>query len=75
MAQEALDIPSVDVGILATPHADVEQAVGRSLRFLDGKKQPVIIDIVDDEQHVCIPFFAKRERLYDRKNWRVQYIG
>ena len=75
MAQEALDIPSVDVGILATPHADVEQAVGRSLRFLDGKKQPVIIDIVDDEQHVCLPFFAKRERLYDRKNWRVQYIG
>jgi hypothetical protein len=75
MAQEALDIPSVDVGILATPHADVEQAVGRSLRFLDGKKQPVIIDIVDDEQHVCLPFFAKRERLYDNKNWRVQYIG
>lgn len=74
MAQEALDIPAVDVGILATPHADVEQAVGRALRHLDGKKQPVIIDIVDDEPHVCVPFFAKRERLYARKNWPVQYV-
>jgi superfamily II DNA or RNA helicase len=47
MAKEGLDIPELDVLILATPKGDVEQPVGRVLRSLDGKRQPVVLDIVD----------------------------
>lgn len=75
MAQEGLDIPTVDVGILATPHADVEQAVGRTLRHMDNKKEPVVVDIVDNEPHVCIPFFGKREQLFVKKGWPIRYIA
>lgn len=47
MAKEGLDIPELDVLILATPKGDVEQPVGRVLRSMDGKRQPVVLDIVD----------------------------
>jgi len=75
MAQEALDIPALDAGILATPHADVEQASGRICRMLEGKKQPVLIDIVDEEEHIGMPFFRKRERFYLTRGWAVKYIS
>lgn len=74
MAQEALDIPSLDVGFLATPHSDVEQATGRICRLMDGKKQPVIVDIADDEPHLCEPFLRKRLQLYGRRDWQVKFI-
>jgi hypothetical protein len=44
LAQEGLDIPTLDTVFLATPHSDVKQAVGRILR---GASRPVIWDIVD----------------------------
>jgi superfamily II DNA or RNA helicase len=75
MAQEGLDIPEVDVGILATPHSDVEQAIGRTLRHMVNKKDPVVVDIVDDEPHLCLPFFGRRERLFASKGWPVRYIS
>lgn len=75
MAMEALDIPSLDVGILATPHSDVVQSTGRICRMMDGKKQPVLIDVVDDEPHICRSFFAKRRRFYDSRNWPIKYLG
>lgn len=47
-AHEGLDIPKLDTVILATPHSDVRQAIGRILRETPGKKnQPLIIDFVD----------------------------
>jgi hypothetical protein len=48
MAQEGLDIPVLDTLIMATPHSDVIQAVGRIMRETPGKvNAPLIIDIVD----------------------------
>jgi superfamily II DNA or RNA helicase len=44
LAQEGLDIPTLDTVILATPHSDVKQAIGRILR---GASRPVIWDVVD----------------------------
>jgi len=75
MASEALDIPALDAGILATPHADVEQAVGRICRLQDEKKQPVLVDIFDDEQYIGRPLFEKRERFFQSRGWPIRYIG
>jgi superfamily II DNA or RNA helicase len=74
MAQEALDIPSLDVGILATPHADVEQPVGRICRQFDGKKSPVIVDIADDEPYICVHLERKRRTLFDQREWPVKTL-
>lgn len=65
-AQEGLDIPALDTLILATPMSDVEQAVGRILRSHPSKKEPIVVDIRDDN----VPIFRKagenRDRLYAR---------
>jgi superfamily II DNA or RNA helicase len=44
LAQEGLDIPTLDTIFLATPHSDVKQAIGRIMR---GASRPVIWDVVD----------------------------
>ncbi len=47
-AHEGLDIPKLDTVVLATPHSDVRQAIGRILRETPGKKHgPLIIDFFD----------------------------
>ena len=47
MCATGTDVPIWDTLVMATPRADVTQAVGRVLRFLDDKKQPIILDLVD----------------------------
>ena len=53
MASEGLDIPHLDTLCLATPIADVTQAVGRILRPCLDKKCPIIFDFQDDG---CVAF-------------------
>lgn len=45
---EGTDIPHLDALVLATPKADVQQAIGRVMRFLPGKRTPIILDLVDN---------------------------
>lgn len=64
LAQEGLDIPTLDTVILATPHSDVKQAVGRILRETKGKvNNPVIYDIVD-HWSVLMGMYRKRCQMY-----------
>ncbi len=46
-AQEALDVPDRDCLIFATPASYVKQVVGRILRPMENKLQPIVIDILD----------------------------
>jgi len=47
MCSTGTDVPRWDTLVMATPRADVKQAIGRVLRSVQGKKQPVIFDLVD----------------------------
>jgi superfamily II DNA or RNA helicase len=47
MCSTGTDVPNWDTLVMATPRADVKQSVGRVLRAVVGKKQPVILDLVD----------------------------
>lgn len=47
MCSTGTDVPKWDTLVMATPRADVKQAIGRVLRSVEGKKQPVIFDLVD----------------------------
>ncbi|MDR1579146.1 MAG: DEAD/DEAH box helicase [Synergistaceae bacterium] len=50
LADEGLDVPALDALVLLTPSRSggrTTQRAGRILRSLDGKRKPLIIDIVD----------------------------
>ena len=74
MASEGMDVPDLDALVLASPHADVVQSIGRVLREVDGKKQPLVLDIVDNEPHVCTGFANKRLQTYAQMGWPVRDV-
>jgi superfamily II DNA or RNA helicase len=47
MCSTGTDVPQWDTLVMATPRADIKQTIGRILRTVEGKKQPVILDLVD----------------------------
>lgn len=68
-AEEGLDIPMLDSIFLTTPFSDVEQAVGRILRPIEGKKDPIVVDIIDPKVSLCVKSATYRDRLYKTKGW------
>lgn len=69
LAKEGLDIPRLDRLILASPHRDkatIIQSVGRVERKFEGKKTPLVYDIVDNTQFHN-NMFKSRKTIY-RKN-------
>lgn len=70
MAKEGLDIPEIDTLYLSSPKSDIEQSVGRILRYHEDKKQPIVVDLVDSLP-VCVDFAAKRLRQYKRLGYTV----
>ena len=63
MCSEGTNAPHWDTLVLATPRANVKQAVGRILRLVAGKKQPVVLDLVDNHA-VLKSFYYSRLRQY-----------
>jgi len=47
MAKEGLNIPALEVLIMASPQTQIQQTVGRVLREHKNKGKPVVIDFVD----------------------------
>lgn len=71
MAQEGLDIPTLDTLVMVTPHSDIVQAVGRIMRETPGKRHfPLIIDIVD-HWSVFYSMFRKRNHTYSTLGFRT----
>ena len=64
MAQEGLDIPALDTLILATPKTSITQSVGRILRDAPNKKDPVVVDFVDDGIQILQGYWGARKKLY-----------
>lgn len=72
MASEGLDIPRLDTLLLATPIADVTQAVGRILRPCADKKAPVIVDLLDDGCRAFGRLAAARRGVYERSAFQIK---
>jgi superfamily II DNA or RNA helicase len=72
-AHEGLDIPSLDTVILATPHSDVKQAVGRILRG-GNKNPPLIYDIVDNWS-ILFGMWKKRLAMYQKSGFDCEAVG
>lgn len=65
MASEATDIPWLDACVLGTPRADVVQIVGRIRREWEGKKQPVVFDLIDGDSRILLNYWKARRRWYN----------
>lgn len=69
LAKEGLDIPCLDTLVMATPvkdYAVVIQAVGRVARVAEGKKEPLIIDVLDRDDK-SVQLFKTRCRHYKKE--------
>lgn len=64
MAQEGLDIPDLDTLFLVTPRGDIVQAVGRILRQHEGKKDPMVVDFIENDIPLSIGLSKKRAKQY-----------
>lgn len=71
MAQEGLDIPDLDTLFLVTPKGDIVQAVGRILRKYEGKREPMVIDLVERGIPMSIGLAKKRSRAYREMGCRI----
>lgn len=70
-AAEALDVPERDCLILASPKSKVKQVMGRILRSQDGKRNPVVVDVVDNNVPILEVFASKRVREYKSIRGRI----
>lgn len=72
IAKEGLDLPELDTLVLATPQRDIIQAVGRILRELEGKQNPVVIDLVDKNIGMCAGLSYSRKSSYRGMSWIIK---
>ena len=73
--RDGIDVPDKDCLILTSPVGNIKQMCGRILRKNDGKKTPIIIDLVDYGcKHISSTFYW-RLKFYKNKNWNIQYIS
>lgn len=78
LAKEGLDIPSLDTLFLVTPTGSpvtVQQAVGRIVREYDGKRQPLVVDFVDELIGICNSLYHKRKAVYRKLGYEIKEIG
>ena len=71
MANEGLDIPTLNGLILATPKSDIIQSVGRISRVVHKDIQPLIIDIVD-QFSMFERQGGKRFQVYKKKKYEIE---
>ena len=73
MANEGLDIPTLNGLVLSTPKSDIIQSIGRICRMKHDNIQPLIIDMVD-----MFSIFGnqsnKRFAVYKKKQYQIQDI-
>jgi superfamily II DNA or RNA helicase len=74
MIGRGTDIPRLSALILATPQADLRQTKGRIERFIAGKQQPVIIDMLDNYYTDCINSARKRYAQYEESKMEVRLV-
>ncbi len=74
-AKEGLDDPSVDTLFLTVPAGDIEQPCGRVLRKSEGKREPFVIDFVDERTKVCYNFGMSRLNQYKRLGFTITDVA
>jgi superfamily II DNA or RNA helicase len=69
------DIPDLAGLVYATPQSQVEQTQGRIERMLEGKSQPVVVDIVDTRYRDAERWWRTRMQYYRRKQLKIKVVS
>jgi superfamily II DNA or RNA helicase len=77
MASEGMNIPTLNMVLLATPKSNIEQSVGRILRQKKEERtvQPMILDIVDFGFTECVGQWNKRKKFYVECGYVLKWMG
>lgn len=70
MANEGLDIPTLNAEFLITPKTDVVQTIGRVLRAKHAINDPIIYDIYDAHE-VFVNQWSKRKSYYKKQGYKI----
>ena len=73
--RDGIDAPHKDCLIMTSPISNIEQMVGRVVRTHPGKKEPIIIDMVDAGCKRMRSTFFTRKKYYENRGWPIQYIA
>lgn len=63
MCSEGTDYPHWDTLVMATPRSNIKQIIGRVMRKLEGKKEPVVLDLVDNDT-ILVGYHKSRLKQY-----------
>lgn len=77
LADEGLDLPELDTVVLSAPSshkAATRQRVGRACRAQDGKRPPLVVDLVDAGGWAMRKWSARRS-LYRSLGWPIERHG
>lgn len=77
MASEGMNIPTLNMVLLATPKSNIEQSVGRILRLKKEERtvQPLILDVLDSAFVECFGQWTKRKKFYKECGYSVRWMG
>lgn len=64
---EGTNVPAWDTLVMATPRANVKQPVGRVIRKIEGKRTPIVLDLVDANPTLNSFYFARLKTYYELK--------
>ena len=72
--RDGVDAPWKDCVVITSPISNIKQLTGRILRTKEGKKQPIIIDMVDYGCKDIAQTFTSRLKFYNEKQWPIQFL-
>jgi len=72
--RDGMDSPDTDCLITTSPIGNIKQLCGRILRMEEGKKTPIVVDLVDFGCSDISKTFYWRLKFYKSKGWNIQYI-
>jgi hypothetical protein len=71
-SRDGTDKVSLDCLVMATISSNLEQAIGRVIRYADNKQQPVVMDFVDIGDERFIKKAKYRIAYYQSKGWPIE---
>ncbi len=69
------DVKELSGLIYATPQSETEQSRGRIERALEGKKEPIVVDILDSFYPDTVRWADNRMRQYRSKGIEIKFVG
>lgn len=72
--RDGVDAVHIDCLIMTSPISNIEQMIGRVIRFKQGKEQPIVVDMVDIGCKDLKRTVYNRLTFYSKKNWKVKFM-